>query len=76
LAQAHWSSSNPSLEHLKKKTKHEILGREMSLLLGLLLFALEKPQLENEEESHVIHFETLRVASCNFVKKKPKYLKC
>lgn len=64
LARAHWSSSNPSLEHPKKKSKHEIVGRERSLLLGLLLFVLEKLRHENEEESHVIHFETLRITFC------------
>jgi hypothetical protein len=64
LAQAHSSSSNPSLEHPMKKSKHEIVGRERSLLLGLLLFVPEKLQHENEEKSHVIHFETSRVTFC------------
>jgi hypothetical protein len=47
-----------------KKSKHEIVGRERSLLLGLLLFVPEKLQHENEEKSHVIHFETSRVTFC------------
>jgi hypothetical protein len=36
LAQAHWSSANNHLQHQNKKTKLEIVGRERSLLLGLL----------------------------------------
>jgi hypothetical protein len=47
-----------------KKSKHEIVGRERSLLLGLLLFVPKKLQHENEEKSHVIHFETSRVTFC------------
>jgi hypothetical protein len=48
----------------KKKTMHEIGGGERSLFLGLLLSALEKPQLEIKEESYIIHFETLKVTFC------------
>ncbi len=42
-----------------KNVKHEI-GGDRRLLLGLCLFVLDERQLENEEEAHFIHIETLR----------------
>jgi hypothetical protein len=48
----------------KKNTKHEIGGGERNLPLGLLLSTLEKPQPKIKEESHIIHFETLRITFC------------
>ncbi len=52
------------LQRPNKKTEHEIVGRERTLPLSLLECALEKPQPKNEEESHIIHFQTLIVTFC------------
>jgi hypothetical protein len=52
------------LQRPNKKTKHEIVGRERTLPLSLLEYALEKPQPKNEEESHIIRFQTLIVTFC------------
>jgi hypothetical protein len=59
------SSSNPYPQTLK--IKNQIVGGEGNLPLDLL-FVLEKPQPKNEKESHIIHFETLRVF---FAKNEP-----
>ncbi len=56
----------PGIQH--KNGKQEIQGGDRRLPLGLCLFALGKPQLENEKEKHVIHMKPEEI---NFPKSEP-----
>jgi hypothetical protein len=45
----------PRIQHIN--VKQELQGGDRRLPLGLCLFALGKPQLENEKKKHVIHMK-------------------
>jgi hypothetical protein len=54
-----------------KNAKLKIEGGDRRLPLGLSLFTLEKPQLENEEETYYTHWDPKKYF---FQKMNPKHL--